>query len=103
VNLIPTPLLARDPSTDGVIVYLTVANAGGAAAGNVQVTAAAIGTTAAATALPITLGTTAPGATAIARIPLAGPVGASGSRVILRVKGTYTGGQLGAQYRLTLP
>ncbi len=102
-NLIATNLLARDPATNDVIVYVTVANSGSSPANNVQVTKVAIGTTAAVTPLPVSLGTIAPGGSAKAKVQLAGPVGASGTRAVLTVIGTCTGGQFTSGGRVILP
>jgi hypothetical protein len=103
IDLIITPLLARDPATNDVIVYVTAANNSASSATNAQVTAVSIGTTTAATPLPVALGTIVAGGTATAKVQLAGPVGASGTRAALTVRGTYTGGQFTLGERVILP
>jgi hypothetical protein len=102
VNLIVTSRATRDPNTNDVIVNLTVANAGTADAANVRITAARIDGVNA-SGVPITLGAIAQGgmATAVVRVP--GTVGAAGTRHVLSVTGTYTGGPFQMQARLILP
>jgi titin len=102
VNLIATSQLARDPKTNAVIVRVTLANAGGADAAKVQLTSVQIDGTAA-SGLPISLGTIAAGNSASANANLPGSVGDAGTRHILRVKGTYNGGQVQMETRVTLP
>jgi len=99
-NLVVTKVLTR--SAGNVVVRLTIANTGTTPATNVVLTAVKVGTTAAAP-LPLSLGTIAPGTSAVATVTVPGSVGAAGAASSVSVNGTYTGSTFGAGYRVTLP
>ena len=100
--LVVTSALARDAGTQEVVVTVTVANTGGTSAANVVVTGVGVGATQA-TVLPQSLGTIAAGGSASAVVRLPSSVGGPGTRVVLCITGTYTGGTLGSNARTALP
>ena len=82
---------------------VTITNSGTGAAQNVVLTGLTIIGSAKGTPAPLLLGGIAPGASAIATLSIPASAGASGSRVVESVTGTYTGGTFGGSYRTTLP
>jgi hypothetical protein len=99
-NLVVTESLTR--SGGNVIVRVSIANTGGTAATGVVLTSVKVGADAA-TVVPQSLGTIAPGATAVATVTVPGTVGASGAASSVSVSGTYTGSTFGGSFRATLP
>jgi hypothetical protein len=91
VQIVVTKILARNGSGQ-VVATLSVSNSGGTAAQNVQLTIGKIGSTAAVTSLPLSLGTVAGGTTVNATLIFPASVGASGTASTLTIGGTYTGG-----------
>jgi hypothetical protein len=102
VNLVVQPSLSRNPLTNEVTANLTVTNTGGGTASNVQFTSILLNSTATTTALP-TLGSIAPGASAntMARFPGGGF--SPGTPAVLRLTGTYNGGNFTSSSRVTIP
>lgn len=82
---------------------LTVANSGAGAAPGAQLSAAALGSAGAYTALPLSLGDIAPGSSATAVLGFPASAGVSGARIIERVTGVYDGGTFGGSSRTVLP
>ena len=99
-NLVVTKSLAR--VNGQVVATLTIANNGGAAAQNVSLTSAKIGTVSG-TPLPQNLGAIAAGASVQAIVNFPGTVGAAGAASSLSISGTYTGGTFSSSARITLP
>jgi hypothetical protein len=99
-DLVVTNVLTR--SAGNVVVQLTIANTGGAAAANVTLTGVKLGADSG-TPLPQSLGTIAPGGTAETTVTVPGSVGSSGAASSLTVTGTYTGGSFNSGARVTLP
>jgi len=99
-SLIVTQSMVR--TGNQVIATITIANNGGTAASNVSLTTAAIGTTAG-TPLPQSLGSIAAGGSVQATVTFPGTVGAAGSRGVLSVSGSYTGGTFSSGARVVLP
>jgi immunoglobulin I-set domain protein len=102
-NLVVTYVLTRDPSTQNVVVAITVANSGGTDAGSVQINAATIGGTSTTASLPIMLGTVAAGGQGATTVQFPGTVGTTGSRAVLSIAGGSTAGAFGANGRVVLP
>lgn len=101
VQLTTTAALARQP--DGSYqATVTVKNSGTAAAPNAQLSVATLGSSSGAP-LPASLGTIAPGGTATATIAFPAAAGTSGSTVVQRLTGTYSGGTFGGSSRAILP
>jgi hypothetical protein len=99
-NLIVTRTLTR--SAANVVVQLTIANAGGAAAANVVLSSVKVGADTA-TPLPQNLGSIAPGTASQVTLTVPASVGASGAASSLTVSGTYAGGTFNSSARITLP
>jgi hypothetical protein len=102
-NPIVTYVLTRDLSTQDVIATITVANSGGTDATNVQITGATIGGISTLANLPIVLGTVSAGGQSTITALFPSTVGATGSRAVLSIAGTYTGGTFGSNGRVVLP
>jgi hypothetical protein len=102
VDLQVTSSLTRDAGTNEIAAAVTVRNAGTGAAENVQLTGVTLNSTTSSTALP-NLRNIPPGGSVIATVRFPGSVGASGSPGLLRVSGSYTGGNFSTSSRLTLP
>jgi hypothetical protein len=98
-DLVVTHVLKR--SGGKVVVGLTIANRGGAAA-DVVLTGVTVGSDSG-TPLPQTLGTIPSGEIAQATVAVPGSVGAAGVPSSLTVSGTYTGGTFNSSSRITLP
>jgi hypothetical protein len=100
VDLIATSVLTRGPG-GSILVTVTVANAGGTAASKVALTGATLDGTSS-SGLPVALGSIPAGskATTVLTFP---NVGATGSRSVLAISGTYTGGIFSGSLRVTLP
>ena len=103
VNLqVTTQSLARDPVTNEVVATLRVTNTGSGAASNVQFSSALLNSTPTTTALP-NLGSIAPGSSATTTVRFPGSGFATGNAAVLRVAGSYTGGNFSASSRVTIP
>ena len=102
VTLVVTQSLSRDPGTNEIVAGITVTNTGTGTASNVQLTSVLLGSTAPTTALP-NLGSIAAGGSATANVRFPGSAGTSGSPSVLRVAGSYTGGNFASSSRVTLP
>jgi hypothetical protein len=100
IQIITSYLLRRD--SGNIVVDITFANAGATAATNFTLTSVKIGT-AAGTPAPQVIGTIASGTQAHATVTLPGSAGAAGSASTLTLAGTYTGGTLSSNARITLP
>ncbi len=88
----------------GVITaHLNVQNAGNVAAPNLKITIAQLGATGTSTALPLSLGTLAAGASVNVNLTFPGSAGTSGSTKTLTVNGAYTGGTFNTAHSVTLP
>jgi hypothetical protein len=81
---------------------VTITNTGTGTAQNVVLTGATVGS-ANATPTPQALISIAPGGYAITTVSVPASAGTSGSRVVEKVAGTYTGGTFGESVRLSLP
>jgi hypothetical protein len=82
-NPVVTYVLTRDPSTQNVVATITVANAGGTNAANLQITSATIGGILTITPLPIAMGTVTAGGQVTITALFPSTVGTSGSRAVL--------------------
>ena len=102
-TLIDTYTLSRDPNTGNVLVTLTVANSGGSPATAVQLTSAKIGSTPPSTALPLALANVPAGGSSMVTLTFPPAAGTSGSRAVLAINGTFSGGSFGGSSRITLP
>ncbi len=106
-----TNTVSRDAGTQDIVVTIGLANTGGTAADNVQLTNAKIGSTVTTcvvssgvcTSLPVAVGTIAPGGTVPVTIRFPSSVGSPGATAVLAVAGTYTGGKFNGAARITLP
>jgi hypothetical protein len=99
-NLVSTSVLTREQS-GSIQVTVTVANTGGTTASNVAITGATLGG-ASSPAVPVALGSIPANGTA-STVLVFPNVGATGSRMVLAVSGTYTGGVFGGRLQVTLP
>ena len=102
-TLVMTETLSRDTGTNEVVVMVTLANTGGSAATSVQVGSAAIGSTAATTALPAPVPDVPAGGSSTVLLRFPGSVGTPGTHAVLSVNGTYSSGSFGGSARVTLP
>lgn len=103
-QLVVTRSLSRDPSTGDIVLVATITNSGGAAASNVRLTVAKIGSTVTKTTLPQSLGTIAAGgAFTQVTVRFNGSVGLPGAATTVTLSGTYTGGSFATTARVTLP
>ena len=84
-------------------VVVTISNTGTATAPSVQLTAGVLGSASTTTALPLTVGDIPAGGSATATLNFPAAAGASGSRSVERITGTYTGNTFGLSLRVTLP
>ena len=98
--LVATEFLSR--SNGNLVVQVTVANTGGAAATHALVTGVKVGSTQG-VVLPFSLGTIAAGGTAVVTVTLPGTAGAAGATGAVAVSGTYAGGSFGGSTRVVLP
>ena len=99
-QLVITKTMSRDSGQ--IVVVLNVANAGGTAAANVQLTTAKLNTTAG-TPLPQSLGAIAAGSSVSTTVRFPGSVGASGVAAVLTVAGSHNAGTFNSATRVTLP
>jgi len=100
VQLTPSAVITKVGSSYQAIV--TVKNTGNVAAPNVQLTVATLGA-ASGSSLPASFGNIAGGGSATMTITFPASAGASGTAVVERLTGTYTGGTFGGSFRVTLP
>jgi len=101
-KIIVTSVLSRDSNTGNIVVLVTLANAGGSLARNVELTVAKIGSTVP-TELPISSGDIASGTLAQTKLQFPGSIGITGTNTILTLNGTYTGGTFTITDRIQLP
>jgi hypothetical protein len=101
-KLVLTRTLQRESGTNRVIVQVSLANTGGAAAVNTRITSAKIGTTPSSPPT-VSVGTIAAGAVGGATLFFPASAGASGTSTTLTISGTYTGGTFSSSSRVTLP
>ena len=99
-NLIVTHLLTRNGGN--IVVQLTIANTGGTAAPNVSLNSVKVGA-ATATPLPLSLGTIAPGSSAVATVIVPGSAGISGAAGSLTVSGSFNTATFSSSARIALP
>lgn len=102
-TLISTSTLARESGTNNVIVTLRIANTGGSPATVEKVNSAKIGTIAAITALPASVANIPAGGASTVTLTFPPSVGIAGSRPVLAIGGTYSGGSFGQSARVLLP
>jgi hypothetical protein len=102
VDLQVRPSLSRDPATNEVVANLTVTNNGTGTATNVQLNSVLLNSTPTSTTLP-NLGSIAPGGTANTTVRFPGGGFTAGNPAVLRVTGSYTGGNFSASSRATIP
>jgi streptogramin lyase len=102
-QVVVTRSLSRDRTTNDIVVVATIANTGGAAASNVQLTIAKIGSTVTKTTLPQSVGTIVSGSSAQVTVRFPGSAGSPGATTTVTLGGTYTGGSFTATARTTLP
>jgi hypothetical protein len=102
-KIIVTSVLSRDPNTGNIVVLVTLADAGGSLAPNVQLTVAKIGSTVPITGLPISSGDIASGTLAQTKVQFPGSIGITGTNTILTLNGTYTGGTFTITDRIQVP
>jgi hypothetical protein len=99
-----TRLLSRDPQTSEVLLKLTIANTGGAAATNLVLKTATIaGISPSSPALPTTVGTIPAGGQQSVTLRYPASIGASGAAAVLSSTGTYAEGTLSLSARIVLP
>jgi hypothetical protein len=94
--------VSRDPATNEVVASLTVTNAGTGTSTNVQLTSVLLNSTPTTTALP-NLGSIAPGGAVNTSVRFPGAGFTAGTAAVLRVAGSYTGGNFSASSRVTIP
>lgn len=100
-QLVTTAVLSKVGGLYKAVV--TVTNNGTGTAQNVQLTTAALGATGG-TGLPASLGNISHGGgTATVTLTFPASAGASGTPVVEKITGTYTGGTFGGSFRATLP
>ncbi|HEV8038876.1 MAG TPA: hypothetical protein VGP62_08440, partial [Bryobacteraceae bacterium] len=102
-QLVVTSVLSRDPNTGNIVVLVTLADAGGSTAPNVQLTIAKIGTTVPITVLPVSAGDILSGTLAQITLQFPGSIGTTGTNTTLTLDGTYTGGTFTVAGRIQLP
>ena len=102
VNLEVRQSLSRDPVTNEIVANVTVTNTGTGTAAGVQLTSVLLGSTPANTALP-NLGNIAAGGSATAVVRFPGSAGTPGAPGVLRVAGSYAGGNFSSSLRVILP
>lgn len=102
-TLVVTETLARDSGAGNVIVTVTVANTGGSPATNLLLTSAKIGAAAPLTSLPLAVPDVPGGGSSAVTLTFPSSVGASGTRAVLSLSGTYSGGGFGGSARISLP
>jgi hypothetical protein len=102
--------LIRDGVTGDIVATVTITNQGCDAAGNVQVTASTLKTSATSTTLPVLVGSLAGGGGQGGfALHYPGAAAAAGTAAVLRVSLTFTnlatssGGNAGASFRVTAP
>lgn len=100
VNLIISPQLSRNASND-IVAQVTVRNTGTAAAQNVRLAGATLGTTSL-TTLPV-ISSIPAGGSAVVTLVFPATAGSAGQASVLRVNGTYNGGTWSGNVRVTLP
>ncbi|MGI4757567.1 MAG: lamin tail domain-containing protein [Janthinobacterium lividum] len=82
---------------------VTVTNSGTATAQAVQLTAASLGSSNTTTALPVSFGNIAAGASATMTLNFPASAGTSGARAVENLSGTYAGGTFAVAARVVLP
>lgn len=82
---------------------LTIDNLGYETAPNVSVTSSTLGVASTSTALPISVGSIGGGAGGSVPLTYPASAGASGTKVTLKVSGTFTGGKFSGSLKVTLP
>jgi probable HAF family extracellular repeat protein len=97
-----TRTLSRNPD-ESITATITIANTGGAAAANVELTSAKVAAVPTSTVLPLSAGTIPPGSSAQVTVQFASSVGGTGAATTMALSGTYTGGSFSATARITLP
>lgn len=102
-TLVLTETLTRDPNTNDVIVTVTFANTGTGPATSVELTAAKIGTIGTITPLPLAVPNVPAGGSSTSVLTFPSSVGTSGTRAVLSITGSYSGGSLGGSTRVVLP
>ncbi|HLV79128.1 MAG TPA: hypothetical protein VKT32_02570 [Chthonomonadaceae bacterium] len=93
-------------SQDSSGVYtavISLQNTGYLTAQNVAITAASLGSAATSTSLPVSAGSIAAGAKGSAMLTFPASAGAPGSKVALKLSGTFTGGKFTGSLRVMLP
>ena len=101
VNLTTTSTLARQ-GDGSCLSAVTITNSGTGTAQAVQLTGATLGAVSDAAALPA-VGDIQPGGSTTVTLPFRSAAGSSGTRVIEKINGTYSGGSFGGSLRTTLP
>lgn len=102
-TLIATNTLTRQSGTNNVLVTVTIANTGASAATGVQVTVARIGSVAAVNALPLTVANIPAGGSSVVTLAFPPSVGGRGTRAVLSLSGSFSGGSFGQSARVVLP
>jgi hypothetical protein len=102
VNLEVRQSLSRDPVTNEIVANITVTNTGTGTAAGVQLTSVLLGSTPATTALP-NLGNITAGGSATGAVRFPGSAGTTGAPGVLRVVGSYAGGNFSSSLRVILP
>ncbi len=100
LNISPTLTKLSDGSY-GVTVVIT--NTGTGTAQAVQLTAATLGSASDTVPLPISAGDIQPNGSITVTLAFGSGAGSSGSRVVEKITGAYTGGNFGGSFRATLP
>lgn len=103
VNLSVSPALVKN-SDGSYAEVLTITNSGTGTAQAVAITAASLGAAADTVPLPVNAGDIQPNGSSTVTLAFGAAAGATGSRVVERVTGTYAGGSnFGSSLRVTLP
>ncbi|MGA2813299.1 MAG: Ig-like domain-containing protein [Candidatus Acidiferrum sp.] len=95
--------LTVNKTTGQYLATIKIANSGGAAANGVTVTASALNSAATVTAMPLSLGDVAAGASTTATLAYPVSAGPDGSRGGITISESYAGGTSGVGLRVILP
>lgn len=95
--------LSRNSTTGVITANLSLKNMGYLTASNVRITKATLGAANTGSALPVSVGSIAAGASGSAGLSFPGSAGAAGTVVSLKVSGTFTGGTFSGSLKVTLP
>ena len=95
--------LTKNSTTGEYTANVTLKNTGFQTAPSVTITSSTLGAAATNTALPVSVGSIAAGATATPALTYPSSAGTSGTKVTLKVSGKFTGGTFTGTLKVTLP